>query len=58
MNRKSILAILLILLLAAGSILGLPLFARCVERKAENAVSTVTATPAPVYEDWDEDAGI
>ncbi len=56
MNKKSILAVLLILLLATASILGLPLLSGSVTRRAENAAPVVTATPAPVYDDWDAGA--
>ena len=57
MNKKSVSAVLLILLLAAASILGLPLLARSIERRAENAVSAITASPVPVYEDVDDGTG-
>lgn len=57
MNKKSVLVVLLILLLATASILGLPLLARNIERRAENAAPAVTAAPVPLYDDIDEDAG-
>ena len=57
MNKKSILSVLLILLLAAASILCLPLLARRIERRAENAAPAVTATPVPVYDDIGDGAG-
>lgn len=57
MNKKSFFAILLIFLLAAASILGLPLMTRSIERRAENAASTVTASPVPVYDDIDDGTG-
>lgn len=47
MNKKSIIAVLFILLLAAVSILGLPLVAHRIERQAESVMPTVTATPLP-----------
>ena len=53
MNRKSMISVILILLLAVASILGLPIMTRSIERRAENAVPAVTATPAPVYDDGD-----
>ena len=57
MNKKSVLAVLLILLLAAASILGLPLLARSIEHRAENAAPAVTASPVPVYDDIDDGTG-
>lgn len=45
MNKKSIIAVLLIILLAAVSILGLPLVAHRIERQAESVMPTVTTTP-------------
>lgn len=48
MNKKSIIAVLFILLLAAASILGLPLMTHRIERYAESVMPTVTATPLPV----------
>ena len=47
MNRKSILALILILLLAVISILGLPFMTHKIEQKAESLTPTVTATPQP-----------
>ena len=47
MNKKSLFAVLLLLLLAAGAVLGLPLMAREIEKKAE--ALTVTATSDPSY---------
>lgn len=47
MNKKSIIAVLFILLLAVASILGLPLMAHRIERHAESVMPTVTATPLP-----------
>lgn len=47
MNKKSIIAVLLIILLAAASILGLPLMAHRIEKYAESVMPTVTATPLP-----------
>jgi len=57
MNKKNFFAILLILLLAAASVLGLPLLARSIERRAENSVPAVTASPVPVYDDIGDGAG-
>ena len=48
MSKKSIIAVLFILLLAAASILGLPLMTQRTERYAESVMPTVTATPLPV----------
>ena len=45
MNKKSIIAVLLIILLAAVSILGLPLVDQRIDRQAESVMPTVTATP-------------
>lgn len=47
MSKKSIIAVLFILLLTAASILGLPLVAHRIERQAESVMPTVTATPLP-----------
>ena len=47
MNKKSIIAVLLIILLAAASILGLPIMAHRIEKYAESVMPTVTATPLP-----------
>ena len=47
MNRKSIFALILILLLAAVSILGLPFMVDRMEQRAESFTPTVTATPQP-----------
>ena len=57
MNKKSFFAVLLILLLAAASILGLPLMTHIIERRAENAAPAVTASPVPVYDDIDDGTG-
>ena len=57
MNKKSFFAILLILLLAAASILGLPLMTRSIERRAEKTTPAVTASPIPVYDDIGDGAG-
>ena len=57
MNKKSILSVLLILLLTAASILGLPLMTRSIERRAENDTPAVTASPVPVYDDIGDGAG-
>ena len=47
MNKKSVIAVLLIVLLAAVSVLGLPFMVDRIEQHAESITSTVTATPAP-----------
>ena len=47
MNKKSIMAVLLIVLLAAVSILGLPYMTHKIEQNAESLTPTVTATPLP-----------
>lgn len=47
MNRKSIFALILILLLAAVSIFGLPFMTHKIEQHAESLTPTVTATPQP-----------
>ena len=47
MNKKSIMAVLLIVLLAAVSILGLPFMVDRMERHTEGLTPTVTATPLP-----------
>ena len=47
MNKKSVIAVLLIVLLAAVSILGLPFMVDRIEQHAESITSTVTATPVP-----------
>ena len=52
MNRKSILALILILLLAVLSILGLPFMTHKIEQNAESLMPTVTATPQP-NDDYD-----
>ena len=44
MNRKSVLAVLLLLFLAAASILGLPVMAREMERKAEAAAAVASVS--------------
>ena len=47
MNRKSLFALILILLLAVLSILGLPFMTHKIEQHAESITPTVTATPQP-----------
>ena len=47
MNRKSIFSLILILLLAAVSIFGLPFMTHKIEQHAESLTPTVTATPQP-----------
>ena len=54
MNKKSMLALILFLLLDIASILGLPLVARSIERRAENKMPMVTVTPYPIEEHWSE----
>lgn len=56
MNKKTIIAVLLIVLLAAVSILGLPLAVRSVEYRTEKAAPTVIVTPEPFQEDCDEES--
>ena len=53
MNRKSIFVLILILLLAAVSILGLPIMTHKIDQKAESLTPMVTATPPP-NEDFTE----
>ena len=53
MKRKSVFALILILLLAAVSILGLPFMTHKIEQNAESLMPTVTATPQP-NEDFTE----
>ena len=52
MNRKSIFSLILILLLAAVSIFGLPFMTHKIEQHAETIMQTVTATPQP-NDDYD-----
>ena len=47
MNKKSMIAVLLIILLAAVSVLGLPFMTHRIEQHAESLTSTVTVTPLP-----------
>lgn len=47
MNKKSMIAVLLIVLLAAVSVLGLHFMVDRIEQHAESITSTVTATPVP-----------
>ena len=47
MSRKSILAILVILLLVTASLLGLPRMVRRIEEQTESAPVVVTWTPDP-----------
>ena len=51
MSRKNILVVLVILLLAAASLLGLPRMVRRIEEKAESAPVVVTCTPDPFQSD-------
>ena len=52
MNKKSIVVVLLIVLLAAVSVLGLPFMTHKIEQNAESLTPTVTATPQP-NDDYD-----
>ena len=52
MNKKSMIAVLLIILLAAVSVLGLPFMTHKMEQHAESLMQTVTATPQP-NDDYD-----
>ena len=54
MNKKSMLALILFLLLAIASVLGLPLMARSIERRAEIKMPMVTVTPYPVEVEWND----
>lgn len=47
MNKKSMIAVLLIILLAAVSVLGLPFMTHKMEQHAESLMPTVTSTPLP-----------
>ena len=47
MNKKSMIAVLLIVLLAAVSVFGLPFMTHKIEQNAESLTPTVTATPLP-----------
>ena len=47
MNKKSMIAVLLIILLAAVSVLGLPFMTHKIEQHAESITRTVTMTPQP-----------
>ncbi len=47
MNKKSMIAVLLIILLAAISVLGLPFMTHKIEQHAESITQTVTMTPQP-----------
>lgn len=47
MNKKSVIAVLLIVLLVAVSVLGLPFMVDRIEQHAESITSTVTVTPVP-----------
>ena len=47
MNKKSMIAVLLIILLAAVSVLGLPFMTHKIEQHAESITQTVTMTPQP-----------
>lgn len=52
MNKKTTLALILFLLLAIASILGLPFMIRSIERRAGNEIPMITVTPYPVDEEW------
>lgn len=47
MNKKSMIAVLLIVLLAAVSVLGLPFMVNRMEQHVESLTPMVTATPLP-----------
>ena len=47
MNKKSMIAVGLIVLLAAVSVFGLPFMTHKIEQNAESLTRTVTATPQP-----------
>ena len=47
MNKKSVIAVLLIVLQATVSVLGLPFMVDRIEQHAESITSTVTSTPLP-----------
>ena len=47
MNKKSFIAVLLIILLATVSVLGLPFMTHRIERRAESITPMATATPQP-----------
>ena len=47
MNEKSVIAVLLIVLLAAVSVLGLPFMVDRMELNAETIIPMVTVTPLP-----------
>ena len=47
MNKKSMIAVLLIILLATISVLGLPFMTHKIEQNAESLTRTITATPQP-----------
>ncbi len=47
MNKKSIIAVLLIVLMAAISVLGLPFMTHIIEQNVESITPMVTATPQP-----------
>lgn len=49
MSKKSILAVLAILLLVAASLLGLPRMVRRIQEKAESVPVVVTCTPEPAW---------
>ena len=52
MKRKSVFALILILLLAVLSILGLPFMTHKIEQNTESLMPTVTTTPQP-NDDYD-----
>lgn len=57
MNKKSIIAVFLIILLAAASILGLPLMVKSIERRAQTVTLFDSVKPLPdsYYENMDAD---
>lgn len=55
MNRKSVILVSLIILLAAASILGLPLMVKSIERRAQTVTLFDSVKPLPdsYYENMD-----
>lgn len=54
MNKKSILALMALLLLAVVLILGLPFTADRIIDERMNQTVMVTATPPPTFEDYEQ----
>ncbi len=55
MNKKSVIAVLLIVLLAAVSVLGLHFMVDWIEQHAESITPMVTATPLPNNDSYSMD---